>query len=102
MKSVKESQEYRQKKKLYVIFRVYGLNSGHVGVKVYADPLRAEEEERLNFELTNGSWTVTPQTSRTHPAPQTPGLSTWAPVGRIARTFDFGGSSVVFGASPGS
>ncbi|KAL6399631.1 uncharacterized protein AUP68_17036 [Ilyonectria robusta] len=102
MKSIKESQEYRQKKQLYVIFRVYGLNSGHVGVKVYADPLRAKEEERLDFELTNGSWTVTPQTSRTHPAPQTPGLSTWAPVGGTGSTFDFGGASVVFGQSPGS
>ncbi|KAH7006858.1 hypothetical protein EDB80DRAFT_893373 [Ilyonectria destructans] len=102
MKAIRESQAYQQKKQLYVIFRVYGLNSGHVGVKVYADPLRAKEEERLDFELTNGSWTVTPQTSRTHPAPQTLGHSRWTPVGGIATTFDFGRSSIVFGESPGS
>ncbi|KAK7424161.1 hypothetical protein QQZ08_008767 [Neonectria magnoliae] len=102
MQTMNQSQAYRKRKQLYVIFRVYGLNSGNIGLKVYADPMRAKEEQRLDFQWTNDSWVVTPQTSQTYPTSQTPGFSTWVPNSGTGTTFNFGGTFPVFGASSGS
>ncbi|KAK7408636.1 hypothetical protein QQX98_009200 [Neonectria punicea] len=99
MQTMNQSQAYQKKKQLYVIFRVYGLHSGNIGLKVYADPMRAKEEQRLDFQWTNDSWVVTPQT---HPKSQTPGFSTWAPSSGTGTTFNFGGTFSAFGASSDS
>lgn len=48
-----------QKKKVYALFRVYGLESGRAGVKVYVDPEIARKSGQLEFEA--DSWTVTPR-----------------------------------------
>jgi hypothetical protein len=53
-----------QKKELYVLFRVYGLKSGHVGVKIYIDPEAARKDGRLEFEAE--SWIVTPRMQPTN------------------------------------
>jgi hypothetical protein len=45
------------KKKVYVLFRVFGLKSGDIGVKVYVDPEAARENGLLEFEAE--SWLVT-------------------------------------------
>ncbi|KPM37949.1 hypothetical protein AK830_g8628 [Neonectria ditissima] len=102
MQTMSQSQAYQEKKQLYVIFRVYGLNSGRVGVKVYANPMRAKEEQKLDFEWTNESWVVTPRTSPAQPKSESPGSFTWAPVIGASSRFDFGGNFPGFGASPGS
>jgi hypothetical protein len=55
-----------QKKEVYALFRVYGLKSGHVNVKIYIDPEAARKDGCLEFEVE--SWSVTP---RMKPADQT-------------------------------
>lgn len=52
-------QNLNPKKQLYVLFRVYGLDSGRIGVKVYVDPEIARKERQLEFEPKE--WTVTPR-----------------------------------------
>ena len=46
-----------QKKKVYVLFRVFGLESGDISVKVYVDPEAARKNGQLEFETE--SWAVT-------------------------------------------
>ena len=46
-----------QKKNVYVLFRVFGLESGDIGVKVYVDPEAARKNGLLEFETE--SWAVT-------------------------------------------
>jgi len=46
-----------EKKKVYVLFRVFGLESGSIGVKVYVDPEAARKNGLLVFEAQ--SWAVT-------------------------------------------
>jgi hypothetical protein len=53
-----------QKKEVYALFRVYGLNSGHVGVKIYIDPEAARKDGRLEFDVE--SWSVTPRMKPTN------------------------------------
>ncbi|OTA98084.1 hypothetical protein M426DRAFT_17772 [Hypoxylon sp. CI-4A] len=43
---------------IYVIFRVYNLYSGGIGVNIYVDPARLAEQGRLSF--TADRWTVKP------------------------------------------
>lgn len=45
---------------IYVVFRVYGLNSGKIGVKIYVDPEAARKDGRLQFEPADERWKVTP------------------------------------------
>jgi len=52
-------QDLNLKKQLYVLFRVYGLESGNVVVKVYVDPEIARKDRLLEFEPKD--WTVTPR-----------------------------------------
>jgi hypothetical protein len=49
----------QQKQKAYVLFRVYGLESGRVGVKLYVDPERARKDGQLEFEA--DGWIITPK-----------------------------------------
>src|SRR6186713_691944 len=48
-----------RKREVYALFRVYGLKSGHVGVKIYIDPEAARKDGLLEFEAQ--SWSVTPK-----------------------------------------
>ena len=58
--SSEDSRNPYQKKEVYALFRVYGLGSGDVGVKIYIDPEAARKDGRLEFEA--ASWSVTPRT----------------------------------------
>jgi hypothetical protein len=95
-----------QKKKVYVLFRVYGLESGRIGVKIYVDPEIARKDGQLEFEA--DGWTVTPRTrTRTQTQTQTP-----AGVGASGGTGTTGGFGInldfgrpvmlVFGSSSGA
>ncbi|KAN0122902.1 hypothetical protein V8E51_001228 [Hyaloscypha variabilis] len=48
-----------QKKKVYVLFRVYGLESGQIGLIIYVDPEVARKGGQLEFEA--DGWTVKPR-----------------------------------------
>lgn len=48
-----------QAKKVYILFRVFGLESGQVGVKLYVDLEESRKNGELEFEAQ--SWTVTPR-----------------------------------------
>jgi len=54
------AQSSHERKQLYILFRVYGLDSGRVSMKVYVDPEIARRDGRLEFEPEN--WTVAPKT----------------------------------------
>jgi hypothetical protein len=56
---MQSSQLLLQKKKIYVLFRIYGLESGRIGVKVYVDPEIARRGGHLEFAA--DSWTVMPR-----------------------------------------
>ena len=66
----------------YVLFRVFGLESGDIGVKVYVDPEAARKNGLLEFETE--SWAVTAKVSdmdsddirRRHPSMHTPPVCT--------------------------
>jgi hypothetical protein len=47
------------KKKIYALFRLYGLESGRVGMKLFLDPDAARRRGQLEFEAEG--WTVTAQ-----------------------------------------
>lgn len=51
------SPAHGRKKKLYALFRVYGLESGKIGVKLFLDPEGARKQGLLEFEAEG--WTVT-------------------------------------------
>ncbi|KAF2791877.1 hypothetical protein K505DRAFT_326545 [Melanomma pulvis-pyrius CBS 109.77] len=71
----------QQKKKLYVLFRVYGLESGDVGVRVYIDPEAARKDGRLEFEA--DGWIVTPRKkARSRPQAQDGGEAEATGIGR--------------------
>lgn len=46
-----------ERKRLYVLFRVYGLESGRIGFKLFVDPEDARRRGLLLFEAEG--WTVT-------------------------------------------
>lgn len=95
-----------QKKKVYALFRVYGLESGRVGVKVYVDPEIARKDGQLEFEA--DGWIVTPRT-RTRTQTQTQTRAGVGESGSTGTTGSFGinlefGRPVmpVFGSSSGA
>lgn len=48
--------KWPQRKKLYVLFRVYGLESGRIGFKLFVDPEEARRRGQLTFEAEG--WTA--------------------------------------------
>lgn len=55
--SSRANMRFSAQKKVYVLFRVFGLESGDIGVKVYVDPEAARQNGLLEFETE--SWAVT-------------------------------------------
>lgn len=47
------------RKKVYILFRVYGLESGQVGVRIYVNLEASRANGELEFEAQ--SWTITPR-----------------------------------------
>jgi hypothetical protein len=81
--------EISQRRAVYCIFRVYGLESGNVRLRVFVDPDAARGEGRLDFEAEE--WKVTPKEKPQPLAPVTTGGSraTEASVG-AGTNVDFG------------
>lgn len=59
--SASNTQFSTQQKKIYILFRVFGLESGDIGVKVYVDLEEARKNGLLKFEPE--SWVVTAKAS---------------------------------------
>jgi hypothetical protein len=94
-----------QEKKVYALFRVYGLESGRLGVKIYIDPENARKGGKLEFEA--DGWTVTPRTrTRTQQTQNGDGVGARGIAGstrNFAIDLDFGGTTVPdFGGSSGT
>lgn len=53
---MRDMSNWPYKKKLYVLFRVYGLESGRIGFKLFVDPEDARKRGALLFE--SEGWTV--------------------------------------------
>lgn len=50
------------KSEVYIILRVFSLNSDRIGMRLYVDPVRLRNEERLLF--TTQTWSVVPGPGR--------------------------------------
>lgn len=97
MRDIYESQAYRQKKRMHVIFRVYGLDTNSIDVKVYVDPMRAKDEGRLEFERTDQNWRVTPWTLWNQPIQRSSHSKPVPTDGEVK--FKFGETATAFGRS---
>lgn len=49
---------WHSRETVYMIFRVYNLNSDKIGLRVYPDPAELEQTGELLF--TPGAWSVVP------------------------------------------
>lgn len=50
------------KTEIYIILRVFSLNSDKIGMQVYVDPIRLKDEEKLLFSTQ--TWSVVPGPGR--------------------------------------
>lgn len=55
---MREKHESDDRSEIYIILRVFLLNSNRIGMRVYVDPWQLKEDQSLRF--TGQSWKVIP------------------------------------------
>ena len=57
--TINTATQRRKGRKVYILFRVYGIESGQVGVRIYVDLEESRKNGELEFEAER--WTITPR-----------------------------------------